>query len=51
MHVIFTVLFENIYELENMVSRLDETQIVNKICEMVPDFRRNELQVLSNGIN
>jgi hypothetical protein len=26
------------------VSRLDETQIVNKICEMVPDFRKNEHQ-------
>lgn len=40
----FTVLFENIYELENMVSRLDETQIVNKIFEMVPDFRKTEHQ-------
>jgi FlaA1/EpsC-like NDP-sugar epimerase len=38
----FNVLFENIYELENMVSSLDETQIVNKICEIVPDFRKNE---------
>jgi FlaA1/EpsC-like NDP-sugar epimerase len=40
----FTVLVENIDELENIVSRLDKTQIVNKICEMVPDFRKNEHQ-------